>query len=98
MREEQSMLGDRNELRMFKKKKTARRHLGLKCRETGKVDWEEGPQRSRVILVCPEAIRFRGRSSVSILFIFFIFKLYNIVLVLPNTEMNPPQVYLCSPS
>ena len=28
----------------------------------------------------------------------FIFKLYNIVLVLPNIEMNPPQVYLCSPS
>ena len=34
------------------------------------------------------------------LFIFFnfIFKLYNIVLVLPNIEMNPPQVYMCSPS
>ena len=29
---------------------------------------------------------------------FFIFKLYNIVLVLPNIEMNPPQVYMCSPS
>ena len=29
---------------------------------------------------------------------FFFFKLYNIVLVLPNIEMNPPQVYLCSPS
>ena len=27
-----------------------------------------------------------------------IFKLYNIVLVLPNIEMNPPQVYMCSPS
>ena len=25
------------------------------------------------------------------------FKLYNIVLVLPNIEMNLPQVYLCSP-
>ena len=60
------MLGDRNELRMFKKK-TARRHLGLKCRETGKADWEEGPQRSRVNLACPEAVRYRGRSSVSIL-------------------------------
>ena len=32
----------------------------------------------------------------SFLFFFnFIFKLYNIVLVLPNIEMNPPQVYLC---
>ena len=28
---------------------------------------------------------------------FFIFKLYNIVLVLPNIEMNPSQVYMCSP-
>ena len=33
------------------------------------------------------------------LFLFyFIFKLHNIVLVLPNIEMNPPQVYMCSPS
>ena len=31
-------------------------------------------------------------------FVLFIFKLYNIVLVLPNIEMNPPQVYLCYPS
>ena len=31
-------------------------------------------------------------------FLIFIFKLYIIVLVLPNIEMNPPQVYLCSPS
>ena len=31
-------------------------------------------------------------------FLNFIFKLYDIVLVLPNIEMNPPQVYLCSPS
>ena len=29
---------------------------------------------------------------------YFIFTLYNIVLVLPNIEMNLPQVYLCSPS
>ena len=33
-----------------------------------------------------------------IFFFNFIFKLYNIVLVLPNIEMNPPQVYMCSPS
>ena len=31
-------------------------------------------------------------------FFYFIFKLYNIVLVLPNIEMNPPQVYMSSPS
>ena len=29
--------------------------------------------------------------------IFFIFKLYKIVLVLLNIEMNPPQVYMGSP-
>ena len=29
---------------------------------------------------------------------YFIFKLYNIVLVSPNIKMNPPQVHLCSPS
>ena len=31
-------------------------------------------------------------------YFYFIFKLYNIVLVLPNIKMNPPQVYPCSPS
>ena len=31
-------------------------------------------------------------------FFFFFFKLYNILLVLPNIEMNLPQVYLCFPS
>ena len=29
---------------------------------------------------------------------YFIFKLYNIVLLLPYIEMNPPQAYTCSPS
>ena len=29
---------------------------------------------------------------------YFIFKLYITVLVLPNMKMNPPQVYMCSPS
>ena len=29
---------------------------------------------------------------------FFFFKLYIIVLVLPNIKMNSPQVYMCSPS
>ena len=29
-------------------------------------------------------------------FLNFIFKLYIIVLVLPNIKMNPPQVYMCS--
>ena len=29
---------------------------------------------------------------------YFIFKLYIIVLVLPNIKMNPPQAHMCSPS
>ena len=29
---------------------------------------------------------------------YFIFKLYIIVLVLPNIKMNPPKAYMCSPS
>ena len=32
------------------------------------------------------------------LLFYFIFKLYIIVLVLPNIKMNPPQVYMLSPS
>ena len=36
--------------------------------------------------------------SISFFKFYFIFKLYNIALVLPNIEMNPPQVYMCSPS
>ena len=32
------------------------------------------------------------------IFFYFIFKLYNIVLVLPNIEMNQLQAYMCSPS
>ena len=42
---------------------------------------------------------FRIKKTQNIFFKFyFIFKLYNIVLVLPNIEMNPAQVYMCSPS
>ena len=39
-------------------------------------------------------------ASIKLIFLkfYFIFKLYNIVLVLPNIKMNPPQVYMCSPS
>ena len=39
-----------------------------------------------------------GLSSIAFIFFNFIFKLYTIVLVLPNIEMNLPQVYLCSAS
>ena len=53
----------------------------------------------------PGVLRFMGSQRVGHDWVtelnwtfFFFFKLYNIVLVLSNIEMNPPQVYLCSPS
>ena len=43
--------------------------------------------------------KFKNRILVYLfLKFYFIFKLYIIVLVLPNIKMNPPQVYMCSPS
>ena len=42
---------------------------------------------------------FFSVNYISVFFKFyFIFKLYIIVLVLPNIKMNPPQAYMCSPS
>ena len=53
-------------------------------------------------ILLDEYLKFEVCSLSNLLFFFFkfyfIFKLYNIVLVLPNIEMNPPQVYMCSPS
>ena len=51
--------------------------------------------------MCP-LCSYSFQSYVFFLFVFvlfyFIFKLYITVLVLPNIKMNPPQVYMCSPS
>ena len=44
-----------------------------------------------------DCISFFGVVIIIFLF-YFIFKFYIIVLVLPNIKMNPPQVYMCSPS
>ena len=47
----------------------------------------------------PRLISFRMFMILRVFFKFyFIFKLYIIVLVLPNIKINPPQVYMCSPS
>ena len=43
-------------------------------------------------------VDYDGYSISFSFFFYFIFKLYKIVLVLPNIKMNPPQVYMCSPS
>ena len=49
-----------------------------------------------------ESLGLQGYPTSPFFFFFFfsnfIFKLYIIVLVLPNIKMNPPQVYMCSPS
>ena len=51
---------------------------------------------SKIILsLISEGIRPDLRNQWFFLKFYFIFKLYNIVLVLPNIEMNPPQVYMC---
>ena len=47
---------------------------------------------------CFKNINYHLELSLNISFFSFIFKLYKIVLVLPNIKMNLPQVYMCSPS
>jgi len=51
-------------------------------------------------LICiMENIVFHFLTLFFLLFLFyFIFKLHTTVLVLPNIEVNLPQVYMCSPS
>ena len=50
-------------------------------------------------LLSPLVLMFKWTLFIYLFFKFyFIFKLYIIVLVLPNIRMNPPQVYMCSPS
>ena len=47
--------------------------------------------------ICRRSLHIPGINPLYFFFD-FIFKLYIIVLVLPNIKMNPPQVYMCSPS
>ena len=66
------------------------------CKVT--VGWENYSLHSVVIV-----LRSNCSLFVCVCFVFFFnlilfFKLYIIVLVLPNIKMNPPQVYMCSPS
>ena len=62
-----------------------------------------GVEKSGTLLSNGPEMKFKKRDFFfvvvrCILFFFnFIFKLYIIVLVLPNIKMNPPQVYMCSP-
>ena len=59
--------------------------------------------RAWVVTPHPKLARARGTDELKVFNNnnsqhFFFFKLYIIVLVLPNIKMNPPQIYMCSPS
>ena len=59
----------------------------------------KGKQSDAVIHVLPIKDEWFSSSIFFFNFLFyFIFKLYITVLDLPNIKMNPPQVYMCSPS
>ena len=45
-----------------------------------------------------EEVKEEGKTFWTRLLYTFFFLLYNIVLVLPYIDMNPPRVYTCSPS
>ena len=70
-----------------------------------KIPWTEEPDRlqsitySNILPILKYVVLLDFKRFLYILFFkfYFIFKLYNIVLVLPNIEMNPPQVYPRSP-
>ena len=51
-----------------------------------------------LLAICMSSLEKCPFSSLAHFFLNFIFKLYKIVLVLPNIEMNLPQVCPCSPS
>ena len=66
-------------------------------------DTHQSLPRSKSLLTWTEPPEYTSlfclSGSLSFFFFFnFIFKLYIIVLVLPNIKMNPPQLYMCSPS
>ena len=71
----------------------ASRH-GLQDLSSPTRDWSPGPSSESVASFSLHHHGILQEWSDS----FFFFKLYNIVLVLPNMEMNLPQVYMCSPS
>ena len=48
----------------------------------------------QIIALCQELYNDLGKHYLIFFKFYFIFKLYIIVLVLPNIKMNPPQVYI----
>ena len=70
--------------------------LSLKAarRDWPKAWWSWTEFSSASFILCPQRDLWLLESFG---FVFF-FKLYKIVLDLPNIKMNPPQVYMCSPS
>ena len=75
-----------------------REQINMKSVNPGHLVSEIAPEKLFHFSV-PQFIYFFFQFLNPIFFFFnFIFKLYIIVLVLPNIKMNPPQVYMCSPS
>ena len=88
--------------------------LRLSCQTwMGKGKWRSLKPSSKpqsLCLPCRQSCNRRERGKAQLFFFSFLFyflfyfnfilffNLYIIVLVLPNIQMNPPQVYMCSPS
>ena len=67
--------------------------------EEGKGErWENTGETGLQVYGCLDIILISFYFLFFFIFFNFIFKFYIIVLVLPNIKMNPPQVYMCSPS
>ena len=63
------------------------------------ITWWKKPVYKNYILYDSNYMTFWKRQNYGDCFCFVLFfKLYITVLVLPNIKMNPPQVYMCSPS
>ena len=68
-----------------------------KCKKTKQLSEEILAVKRRELKCKEEKERYTYLFLFSVLFI-YLFLLYNIVLVLPYIDMNPPWVYMCSPS
>ena len=67
--------------------------------ESEKVGLELNIQKTKIMASGPiTSWQIDGETMQTMRDLIFFFKLYIIVLVLPNIKMNLPQVYMCSPS
>ena len=96
-----TLMAEGKELKSFLKVKEENEKVGLKINIQKTKIMAGGPITSWQIDGETMEIVSEVFNEIFTLFFFnfyLIFKLYIIVLVLPNIKMNPPQVYMCSPS